>query len=1606
MKLNIVMLGMLLLLSLSVVSAQTIAQTPTTQQVTSQLWVRSADNVINVSMLVFTANQPSSAVSAVQAQYNDIVTGCQGSPDINQCIQAKSTILSSNAVYPVTFSSLEDANFTFMYWNPYRQGGAGWSTITGCGRVTANQPGTIVNITGGQIPLWTGTCTVDKGLYAGTTIQIRVLSATGDQLVAPVQSVTLSSANASAASNFTSALSMALAPVATNLSLTGQGQTVPCLGVFIILGLLLASMYFSGRSPITMLDITTPKLPSPKGLAAGGQIIAPFGYGEMNRTVKAKAAAAAKVADTLWNINKGKANQATIKQLEDMAAGKAATNLAAGKAEVGKLAGRMSAQEAAVFKSVGLAYVQGGGDPKALRALAKPFELYSKEDNASLRQVLKKLEMSKDPNVRLLGRTGVELRQNYDVLQSLAELNNKASTRTGKKIQTALRAVGVDKFAVAGPIVTGSYDAGMRSLKMLARGTQAGVVQGMDLARATGKFAVTTVGGKGAMDALKERSKSSGAYAALYNQLTKQPGKIHLGEIMPVNMRMSHQAEVHLTELGQDQNRHLLKRIYKQLGTNAAAVTDNEIFAMASSVVDPVRITGYSRSGRMAATESEIYAILSSASLSPFEKRDKLENLLQSLGGRLDASYLHMRSEVDKIRNDSAEGHVKMIMINELFDRENSARRGAGVGEAMLGDEYHCLVGRLGYLHGSDPWEVALFRKQIDDISNGHATKDVTLKDFMNALRVELENKWMTLNPAAIGADLLPEFMRDTGMRQKKTEENRKLLASLITDKGEEALKYLTDGKRNKDTATMDDFMHVLSGAEYMIKKRGLINEGGGVLRDPTTGKAVWYEDESAIGPQKGWFKTRMEQQWLNGIDTRELQLTTGTATQGKFDRSFVRPTNNSLQAELDRAGARTWSPEKLEFETKKAWARDLFEKTLHNTFSDRYAQNSYGNTTNESARYLTSASAAMLTKALREMGYEENHTDLRFLNSMDVTSPKDMERFRYMIGTLYKKQYEEVLKRGVSVDDLSKGVWVMTHEGTYIPYRENMPVSDNDRVLGGVVSIHDGKGWRRFSPEDVPVRFKGEMDLEWKRVMNSSDKTVWEPFINNLIEQTRPNGKGGNYEAEKVLAAVLWKYSNATYDYQTYWNKSAVKLVPRNQTTPLTPDALRAFGSDVPKLAKTLKPFHDFGQLVGDFLVNTAISGTGNLYTRSYDITPKTQLLKMYSWRLSTDILTSDMDELLQGVTSEADRRHLSAAYRSMALAHGAFHQVWAVTIDRSPWRNSTSHGAQQAWASAFQYGPNMTFSLQSTLSAYMSKGEYFAFMAQGGWAAALGRHAIMPYQKAIAGPQRSIQGYASSWDWDVQDALRPYGNHTSPRLLEAMRGYNPLSVSQSNGMFSRALQKANVYESRAEKAQLAGYDHSKGLYQDFASIQTVYKGPAAIARTRLANPSASYTDTRGIEQLEPAMAEYALMSMGGMSGFYMHDDYVRKMGMTDIIRRPVAVEVLAMRREQELASFGMLNNPLYTFFNPLLFAYHMGVPGYPSTLSPKEMIYNFVNRWRNPDPSRKGGLEQSVNSLVQRGGAALNRAVSPQMASRQRYCRCGRSGQMGTMCACGLRL
>ncbi|MFA6530293.1 MAG: hypothetical protein WCT31_01055, partial [Candidatus Micrarchaeia archaeon] len=54
-----------------------------------------------------------------------------------------------------------------------------------------------------------------------------------------------------------------------------------CILGFILLGLLLATMFYSGKSPLSLLDITTPNLPSPKTVAASGQVLGHMVYGRM-----------------------------------------------------------------------------------------------------------------------------------------------------------------------------------------------------------------------------------------------------------------------------------------------------------------------------------------------------------------------------------------------------------------------------------------------------------------------------------------------------------------------------------------------------------------------------------------------------------------------------------------------------------------------------------------------------------------------------------------------------------------------------------------------------------------------------------------------------------------------------------------------------------------------------------------------------------------------------------------------------------------------------------------------------------------------------------------------------------------------------------------------------------------------------------------------------------------------------------------------------------------------------------------------------------------------------------------------------------------------------
>jgi hypothetical protein len=220
--------------------------------------------------------------------------------------------------------------------------------------------------------------------------------------------------------------------------------------------------------------------------------------------------------------------------------------------------------------------------------------------------------------------------------------------------------------------------------------------------------------------------------------------------------------------------------------------------------------------------------------------------------------------------------------------------------------------------------------------------------------------------------------------------------------------------------------------------------------------------------------------------------------------------------------------------------------------------------------------------------------------------------------------------------------------------------------------------------------------------------------------------------------------------------------------------------------------------------------------------------------------------------------------------------------------------------------------------------------------------------------------------------------------------------------------IHKMNVFpQGSAETSQLTGYDHQLGLTSRYSGsgVSAIYKGADGVSRNMLANIGASYTDTRANEQMAGTMAEYLMLKGGKMSGYYMNDPMIRKQGLTDTIRRTVSAEALAIRRQQELMGFGITQNTLYSWSNPLLFAWHMGVPGFPQSLSPKELMSTAVNRWRRGYSS--GNLADGMKGYMKRAGGAMNRAFNPSMGSLHRWCHCGVPGHAPGVCNnCGNRI
>ncbi len=1537
-------------------------------------------DILTISVLTF---EPTAAgTPSISATMTEIITDiCPNdypTEPLQDCIYREGLErTAASEDYKINLQSLKDAPITVEYFDSKARDFVPYAL---CQNIPTGNSGVgyTPSAAGGvqDMPRYYAECDISDLIQGRPKTVVRAVFA-GDENTNPGVSVELEFRDTQIKPTeiFTAELSSILASISKGQMDVPSMSTLPCVGIFLVLGLLLSSLYFSGKSPISLLDITTPRLPAPKGVTAGGQILMPFGYTEMKRTAKAKMA-----ADTTA-LMKG------LKALRDRSRGDAVLNGLIGKGNALKgtaadrAAGDVGEQKKILSAALGMGR-RAGMSKEELEALAGKLPYHwGEEEERAIARIIEKLE-AMGGRERIMSMTLKDYVLSQRTFKSLEAVTGHPDIGQRSAVHYRVSSVlgkmyGVNRYAIIGGFVPGSVDSIKRTTDVMMRGTKATAKLLPDLARGTARTTMTMLGGRRAIEDLEGRAKTSRSAAWLHGQLTKHPSSVKIGKMFDVTKNMGFLYKSLNEEAHQDSMRYVLKMIYKKLGLKFDKFDEETVVKMGYTSMDILKEAGYVHSEALLNAEKDIKKILANSDYTSQQKLNKLTELARGMGVQLDHKMLTFMTRLEDISQQPHDDHIKLILLQKELETQNKVRMSTTAGGRANDNDFVCHVGGDS-LRGSQVWETMVLRTMLWDAEHGHLQGGI--REELLSARLNVVNRTTGLKAddhAAIAQ--LPEHMRNAGQLKALAERNRADMIQLFTEQGKKDFQKVK-GRSIQSASIAEVVDYLYRGA---IKKHGEM--------DKKTGKMYWWESDMHHDVPKGATLVDMQRHWVTSLEPREnFAIGQWAESRTSGGRSYTTFYRASIEAELNRMpGSSTWSAAKRTTEMQKLLVREELMKDMENRFNSQFGHNTYG-TTRETFKSYTGIMNGFLQKALDEKGLSSNHPDRMFVQNMDYTSPTDLKKLKDL-SIKYNKEYTDVARRDVTYDDIARAdrAMAMLHEKGYVYYTKGLMLSDADRIMGGEVALRDNKGqYRKYVPDEVPIKFAGRDDLmqQYYKVHSSKDTNEWHSFLESTIKWAKSGGY--NYEREKVLGAVLWNYANITYDYSKFWENSAVTVAPKRHVPPLAPSMMRFFGTEGHTVTSMLKPFRDIALHGGHYIENVSLAAGGPLLNAQFDITPTSEYMKQHSWNLASKIMSGrDMDKL-----TEAER----VAYRNVAMSHFAYGNVWAFAIDRNPWGESTSHGAVQSWMSGFQYGPAQNFSVRDNLRGYLSRGEYANFMSLYGFPADAAGKVMRPYTSMIKGMQMSMQGYAPRFD--MTDNVMRQWNYTPPRLREAMQSLNPFASRLYPGRTFERMSKLNVYGGSLEQRMLAGPDFNSGLNQAPQEAGVQKKGIYANIRVGMANPGASQVTYRREHQIGQPMASYLYRMR---EAEYMYDKSIRDAALTVTQRRTVSAEALAMTREREMRGFGMMNNPLFTYMNPMFFMFHMGIPLYPQSLTPRDMLGNFVRK-------QKYGHGESWRDMVRGLGQSMvggtQRFFRPDMLYRQVYCgKCGRGGIRGRRCICG---
>ncbi|MFH1222242.1 MAG: hypothetical protein V1492_04105 [Candidatus Micrarchaeota archaeon] len=1507
---------------------------------------------------------------------------CSDATDYRTCFdnEAKTKV----GAYSLQYITVKNASIGFSYYNP----GSKFIPITACGAngiVSANTEVTKDELGIGKI-FYYASCTVPKDIYKGARIRVRidyldsgnVVEIDGKKYIVTVPSRELEVADSD--SKIIDTIYRTIRDSITAVAGSSTGQPI-CIGLIAILGMLLASMYFSGKSPITLLDITTPKLPSPKGFAASGQVLLPYGYGEMNKGITAKlgATSAAVGATALGIMNDMRYTPEGRKVASDLANLKGGSGDPQGKKIVEGLA--------AIAMKSGMTYSQ------IKHLLKKLPSAYGSEEHKTVAEIFAK-GMAMGGKMAAATETtkqyllALRTAQTMDVLSGHPDMGVKNSLHGKVKMRLAQFA-GANRYSAASTMVVGSYESVIRSGRIVAKGYKEMIKTAPELARGLARITVQTVGGAQALKRMEKASTGKGAMAVLAKQVMKPASAgMEIGKKVAIDQKMAAAYESLKDEVKKDQLKYVLKQLYKAMGVNFA-MSEKEMLEFAMKDINILEKCGYLKNAaKIEAVEKELLKILG-GSMTLDAKLAGILDIAKRNGAVIDSEMMKFSEKLNNIEKmyGKEDGFLKFLALRELLAEHEKQAPAAKMNETRNDNSFYTVIGRSS-VNGSDIWETMVLRTMIWDGENGFlkgGVKEGTQRAWLDTL-----NRLVGLNPTSNLGEL-PEFLRNKSELTKiEARMKSTILNDLATDAGRKTYANLlvaarADAKTDKTITNPE--MKALTDLLYGM---GRLPKTGDVVKGDRLGRTAYWENAEHYGPAADSFKVDMKRHWVGALSARE-SFAIGEWVENRFSRSNIPPLKASIEAELDKMqGTAKWTIDQRTAMAKKLWVVDQMKQDCEQRFNSQFSQDAYGKMP-ERSNFYNAILLGFYEKAIQDKVGMNNHPDLTFIKTANFSDPGVMRKFREDIAVKYRGEFNAELKRPVTFNDLlnSPKALVGLYEGDWCYYHKGMPLSVADKVHGEV-AMRDNKGqFRKFVAEDVVIDFnkagKPALQQEFYKLREKGQAGPdWDVFIENVKKWTREDGY--KYDREQVFAALVSTYGRNTGDYMKYWKDTAVTIKPMKETMDIAPQSLRMFGTDNGMMRNAMTVMRNVKTELGSYFVKTTLASSWPVTTALYESVPTSNYLKDQSWRLAADLHTNKWDHYKE--MNAAER----SAYREVEMSHHAYHHAWTWAVDRHPGRATLSQGLLSITESAFHHGPGHLLGdnvPKDYIRGTMSGGEYAVFMAFYGWPMQLASKLHKPYVNTFRSIQTSMQGGPSRWD-QVSDSLKPF-EYSSPRILEAAR-------SASNILGGGMLSKLRLWENSAEQRQTAGEDLMQGLRQAPSDIFFRRTGVDSIARTGMSNPGASYSDYRYTQKMDEAMAGYMWRNRDAV---YEFDKEIRDSAMRSTVRRTVSAEALALRNDQEMRGFGVSQNTIYGWFNPILFAWHMPLPAMPSSITPREFVTRYANK-------EKYGQSESwshrVENIAKDVYDSAGRAATPWKGSMVVSCpKCGTFTFRGARCNCG---